>query len=416
MTPHPDTPPNVLANALVSTGVVVLGLFLLISPAGTGIGLLLMLAGSLAMLPRVWQTRPWREPFVQCGVLLLAFIAGHTLWQALAHGPSDVPPGRLIGRYQELWLAPLVLAAFMASRKQNLFFKALLLGGGAVAALHWLDHWGLHLVQPEYLAARRISAGFGLVVVAWLALDAAQKADSPWPLRIYSMALAVTVLFAMDGRTGHVLLILLGLLAGWLYGKGPWRWVLSLLLPGLIVLGALSSASVQSRMQDTLSGLKSQTSQTEISSAGIRRDLYTLGAELGLEHAWTGSGYARVPSNFHAMLQDRLAKDPSKTAIAQTTFARPNNLHNEYLMQWVGGGVAGLLLFGLWLVAPLASSPPQDPYRKARFGLVAAFAAGCLFNSWLMDFAEGHMYMVLLAWMISQSKSGERTDLSSARD
>ena len=33
-----------------------------------------------------------------------------------------------------------------------------------------------------------------------------------------------------------------------------------------------------------------------------------------------------------------------------------------------------------------------------------AFAAGCLFNSLLMDFVEGHLYIALLAWMLAENR------------
>jgi O-antigen ligase len=36
-------------------------------------------------------------------------------------------------------------------------------------------------------------------------------------------------------------------------------------------------------------------------------------------------------------------------------------------------------------------------------GVSLAFAVGCVFNSLLMDFVEGHIYGVLLAWLLAQS-------------
>jgi hypothetical protein len=35
-------------------------------------------------------------------------------------------------------------------------------------------------------------------------------------------------------------------------------------------------------------------------------------------------------------------------------------------------------------------------------GLCLAFAIGCLFNSMLMDFVEGHLYTALLAWLLAR--------------
>jgi hypothetical protein len=46
--------------------------------------------------------------------------------------------------------------------------------------------------------------------------------------------------------------------------------------------------------------------------------------------------------------------------------------------------------------------------RQAMSGLVLAFAVGCCLNSWLLDFTPGHIYMVLMAWLLSERYRTER--------
>ena len=39
-----------------------------------------------------------------------------------------------------------------------------------------------------------------------------------------------------------------------------------------------------------------------------------------------------------------------------------------------------------------------------------AFAVGCLFNSMLLDFVEGHFYIALLAWLLAENRYAPQQD------
>ena len=62
-----------------------------------------------------------------------------------------------------------------------------------------------------------------------------------------------------------------------------------------------------------------------------------------------------------------------------------------------------LALFLAWLVAPLLRTAPLA-VRQSIAGLVLAFAVGCLFNSLLRDFIEGHFFVVVLSWLLAQAR------------
>jgi O-antigen ligase len=84
--------------------------------------------------------------------------------------------------------------------------------------------------------------------------------------------------------------------------------------------------------------------------------------------------------------------------------ARTDNPHNEYLMQLGAGGLPALVLFMLWLGVPFwrALREPEDrsPWAGAVGCIALAFAFGCLFNSLLLDYVEGHFYGALMAWLL----------------
>ena len=84
-------------------------------------------------------------------------------------------------------------------------------------------------------------------------------------------------------------------------------------------------------------------------------------------------------------------------------------------MQLIGGGVISLLLFLAWLGVTLR----QALHARARVsgplaGMALAFAVGCLFNSMLLDFVEGHFYIALLAWLLAENRYAPQQDGRSA--
>lgn len=118
-------------------------------------------------------------------------------------------------------------------------------------------------------------------------------------------------------------------------------------------------------------------------SMGTRMNYYKTAIAILREHPWIGVGTGGYVRAYEATAQ------PNPVAVS-------NNPHNQYLLTGVQLGVGGLLavvaLFGVmwWHAGRL-----EPTTRIAARGLVAAIAAGCLFNSFLIDHSEG----LLFAWM-----------------
>jgi uncharacterized membrane protein len=62
-------------QAILTAGLASLGFFLLFATAGVAAAMFIMLAACCFAPLRVWKERPWREPFLALGLLLLACIA-----------------------------------------------------------------------------------------------------------------------------------------------------------------------------------------------------------------------------------------------------------------------------------------------------------------------------------------------------
>lgn len=375
-----------------------LGFFLPTSVAGVSLMLAVLLGLCLLTGPALWRNAPWRDPVMAIGLLLLAYIALHTLWVSGFSGASL----RAINRYHELLMAVILLAVFRLCTRRNLLLWGLLAGTLLYALVHWAA-----LAWPALeaeLGPKRISAGFLMALTAYVLLMLAPRLPRPWAVRAAAAFLAVTVVSVVGGRTGHVVLLLLVACAAWQHSPPRWRWLSVLVLPALVAALALGSGPVRERLGETLAGSTPRT-DGDLTSTGIRIELMRNGLNLARQHALTGGGFAEYLRLSEASARELYAGDPQRRAYLDRPWVRSANPHNEYLMQLVSGGVLALALFLGWLVAPMlrASVGIGDRTQSALIGVGLAFGVGCLFNSLLLDFVEGHFYVVLVTWLLARA-------------
>lgn len=395
--PPPAAPLGPRWQALLSGALALFGFFLPFSVAGTAIllGLLALLA--VAAGTAVWRSAPWRDPVVAAGLLLFGYIVLHTL---AVTGPNKQAWGA-INRYHELLMGALLLALFRLAARPELFFRGLVCGALFYAAAHWVGLFWPPLAR--YLELRHISAGLGLSLCAFVLLEQARGSRRPWVLRGLAAFLALTVLFAIDGRTGYLVLLLLVACAAWLQSPRRWRWAAIVALPLAVLALALSSTAVQNRIKETVAGTGPMVNGAP-SSTGIRIELLRNGLDVAGKHFAGGAGYAEYGKAFQRSAQERYGADPLRHDYLKGHWIRPDNPHNEYLMQLAGGGIVALALFLAWLVLPMLRRTASPSTRASLIGVGLAFAMGCLFNSLLMDFVEGHLYVALMTWLLAQAR------------
>jgi len=386
-----------------------LGFFLPFSSAGVSVALAVLLGLALVRPRSVWEAAPWREPVMATGLALLAYIIGHTLWTT---GPTAAS-WQTLNRYHELLLAPVVMALMRETRGRLIFFRALMAGAFLLALAHWVA-----LLAPSLLPlleSRRISAGFTLAVCAFLVLMRARVQARPWPARILAAFLALTVLLAIEGRTGHVVVTVLVSCAAWLHSPPRWRWAAVVAGPLLVLAFAMSSTVMQARIKETLAGSQSVGADGKLSSTGIRIELLRVAGDLARRHAVTGAGFANYATVHRQAAQAMDSPEGSAAAYVQAHWPNVSNPHNEYLMQLIGGGAMALTLFLAWLGLTLRQAArARAPVGGMLGGTCLAFAVGCLFNSMLMDFVEAHFYVALLAWLLAENRHAPQKDGNAA--
>lgn len=388
---------DAVRQGALPTALGALGFFLPFSSAGVSLALAAVLVLAVMRLREVLPLAPWKDPVMAAGLVLFCYIAVHTL---LTTG-VNLRTLETANQYHELLFAPLLLALMHDPRHRQVFIRALLLGATMLAAVQWIA-----LEIPELgarLASRRISASFALAVCAYVALMRSRTHPHPWPQRALAAFLASTVLFAIEGRTGHVVLLLLVACAAWFHSPPRWRWPSAIGGTMLAVVLALNSAAVVNRLNETLAKRDTAKPVENMTSTEIRIELVRLATDLSRQYGATGAGFANFTDVHEQAGKARYSRHPETHSYLMTDWLRIGNPHNEYFMQLIGGGVASLALFLGWLALALRQAghapPPQRPLLT---GVCLAFAFGSLFNSMLLDFGEGHFYMAVLAWLLAE--------------
>ena len=397
-----------LSGAFLVSGTALLGFGLSWSTAMISVGEILLLLAAVFAWRQTLDARPWREPVMAAGLLLLAFIVARTLLP-----DQSMAAVHKINQYQELLLAPLAFAVWREPRQRRLLFACFIAGCAYLSAWLWASHASEHAY--ELAQRQRISASMSLAVAAYLLVLRAPPGPRKWPHLVLAAFFTLTVLFGIDGRTGQVVLLLLAACAAWVLAPRAWRVAAAVGVPALLVATALLSPAVEGRIGEMEAAWHSTKVPEESDSSGARLQLLRITREAVREHWLGGVGYSLYPQAHRAAAEAVYAGRPDGPVFLSRFWSSLNNPHNEYVMQVVGGGIAGLVLFLGWLGAGLWQA--RRAHSAALAGLVLAFALGCLFNSMLLDFMEGHLYVVLVGWLVAESRaSAQRQRPGAAHD
>lgn len=410
---------------------VLLGFTVPISVALDNLLLAVLLLGALFNIRAVWQIVTLhpvaRAAWLLFAVLLFAIFYGAT--------PLREAAG-ILAKYMDLAFVPLfmlMLSDEAARRKAQYAFLAamsltlllsFLVGFDLLPVQHWMNR--LATSEDPAIFHSRITQNNMMAFAVFLALlnlrdVASLRQDRPKGERLaahllrvrgawvawglFALLGTINVLFMVQGRTGYVILLaLLGwfawsTLARYMRRCGrAWGWrqgvALALALAGLAVAAYQISPRLHDRVALVTSEYQAwQPNHGKDNSTGQRLDFYYNTLQIVQQHPVFGVGTGGFPAAFTQQTQ---GKDVMQT----------RNPHNEYLMITVQAGVIGFafllyLFYTQWRCAPLLDMPfEQDAAR----GLVLAYMANSLFNSPLLDHADGLLFAFMTAVLFANLK------------
>jgi len=336
------------------------------------------------------------EPAASMGCALLAALCAGIAW---SRAPLADALGA-ISKYRELALFGITMFLFADARWRLrllwVFFAAalaLLVASYAIllGMYQHSDSRGFSNRQNAVLLKNHITHGFIMSLLAGGAIVVALRTSGwrRWAMVTVAALAAVNAWFAVQGRTGYVVMAILLL---WLAYA---RWSLRGLVASAIGLALLLAAAwqwapaFQRRVDQAVLEARDYQVQYAPGQTSIGTRLHfakrsleslvqrpVLGAGTG---AW-GEAFYEATVNDPPFLHDRANQHP----------------HNEYLMLAVQLGSLGLLLF-IALLATVFRRAARLPQLEAELAraFVVAFATGCLFGDFLWDMTEGHLWAVL---------------------
>ena len=351
----------------------------------------------------------------------LAFCAAVLLGCAYGLG-SMADKKHYLVKYLSLLAIPLLVPLF-ATQRHRVYalaaFCAAMLLTLLISLLLWLD-W-LSWLPPELIAAigeardpeypithnavvfkLSITHGFLMAIAAYLLMLAARHAVSvglrrvAWLCGALAALAAANVLFMIIGRTGYVVLAVLGC---YFFASRFGKRGMLLAIVAMTVVGAAVyqwSGTFHSRADKAIAEASSwQQGKGDKTSIGLRFDYYTNALGIIREHPLLGVG----TGGFAAAYDER---------VKDTAMARSNNPHNQYLLITAQLGVFGLaLLLGLYAIYWRQAGRLTPPFQQIARGVLLAFLVGNLFNSFMLDFSERMFFAwisgVLLAELSARS-------------
>jgi O-antigen ligase len=383
--------------------VLVAAAFLPFSTAGTNLAMVsVLLTWLLAAQWRATARAIAAEPAAWMGWLLFAALAAGIAW-------SLVPPAQAsatLWKYRELLFFGIVMFLFTdalwRARLLVVFFASALV----LLAVSYATLAGLMapvdaeqaVMQGAVVAKSSITHSFMMSLLAYGAALAALQMHGGrrWVMAAIAAAAAINVLAAVPGRTGYVVLAVLALYLA------VSRWRLKGLAASLGVVAIAVAAAYQwlpsfsARIDQTAAETRQYEREPKESSMTFRIHYLKRSLQYVAEHPFLGAGTGGWMEAFY----EATAGDPA--FLHHRGHQHP---HNEYLHLAVQLGLGGLVLFAAMMLAGLVRAgrlPPPD--RTLARGIVLAFAVGCLFNDFLLDSTEGHIWALLAGGLFGGQK------------
>jgi O-antigen ligase len=323
--------------------------------------------------------------------LALLAVAG-TLWSEAAW------PERLdgIAPFLKFLIVPLALTHFSTSKRGETVLAAFFTSVAVLLAVSWLMVLFPRIPWP----VRDAGAPFAGVPVRDYIIQSEEfalcgfilfeRAIAAWNLsRMKALALAgfglaflANIVFVAAGRTAVVVCIALFGLLGLRHFK---RRALAAFLAAGVALAAVawtSSPYLRERVTHLVPELDGSITDIYASSAGLRMGFWKMSMKAVSEAPLFGHGTGSV----HAVFARIAAADPAAPADA-------DNPHNQVLATAIPLGLLGVvLLIAMWVVHFRMFLLP-GPAAWIGLCVVAQNVVGSLFNSHLLDFAQGWLYV-----------------------
>jgi O-antigen ligase len=343
------------------------------------------------------------NPAAVASLILLGFYCLGTLYA------SAVLPEKMVylGKYSKLLLIPLIIGLLDSDMVKRYCMQAFLVGIFLLLFISygkWLHllpmNLGIHDLGVEhgYVAfknriAHSVLISFGMYIMLLKAFQKPKVIHYGW--LISSFLAFFNIFYLVNGRTGQVIALALVIffIARKLSRKGAVCAVI--LLASIVYFKNEFSFLLPERMMTISQELQDHQSNKELTSSGIRMDMYKNTTALILKSPFVGYGTGSFKEEYrsYAATQDTLLKEVS-------------NPHNQYLFTLFDLGLLGFfvliyLFYQCWFVSQKAKMIEGIKAIDYMEGLLVTIMIGSFFNSLILDATEGKFFCVMAGIILS---------------
>jgi O-antigen ligase len=362
------------------------------------LGLLWLFSGQYKTLPEMLKNN-W---VAASSLLLFAFFMVGLSYSSV----SNIEALSMLSKYRELLFIPLLTVFLSTERTRYWAWNAFIISSVLILVISYLMHFGIlnlnHQGDPAFKSriTHSIFISFFGFFCAHKAYDGKAYQKLYWLLFI---ACAYNLFFIVEGRTGQLIAVSLVLLFA-VQRFTKQGLVMTALVVGILMLLFLNYSDKATRFNEGVVNMQSdlkpgpEQSQT---SMGQRYMFWRYTLKLIAEKPLFGHGTGSF------------AKEYERIASSETMMAK--NPHNEFLMVSVQLGVVGLVIYLGFLASQYYLSkrlPHQEKYVAQ--GLLLTLIITSLFNTPIMDHAEGHWFVMIIALCYASLSTGLNTEINHA--
>ena len=322
---------------------------------------------------------------------------------------SAVLPEKMVylGKYSKLLLIPLIIGLVDSDAMRRYCIQAFLLGIFLLLFISygkWLHllpmSLGLHDfgIDHGYVAfknriAHSVLVSFGMYIMLLKAFQEAKTIHYGW--LISSFLAFFNILYLVNGRTGQVIALVLVIF--FIARKFSRKAALCavIFLVSIVYFKNEFSFLLPERMIATSQELKEHQSDKNLTSAGIRMEMYKNMSALILESPWVGYGTGSIKETYKKYV-----------ATQNTLLTEVSNPHNQYLFTLFDLGLLGFFVllyffYQCWSVSQKSKKIDGILAVDYMEGLLLVMMIGCLFNSLLLDATEGKFFCFMTGIILS---------------
>jgi O-antigen ligase len=320
-----------------------------------------------------------------------------------------------ISKYKKLLLLPLIMPFFQDRKDRVVFVKVLFFSLLSGLAVSYLNYFGWTRIGdcPEvgcsthsYITLSMLNCLLFLVSLALFSMEVSFR--QRYLYVVCALLSAIDVIFVLPSRTGQILFFVLLAWVPFFIWREPGvdkrkKWIGFFISLGLIGLSLAVLQSIKgSRLIDSIEKISAHKVETfksnnDAVSLDVRFEFYKKAFVLIQQKPLLGWGAGGHEPELLRMSAQGV------TPYEQFKFANP---HNEYITWAVQTGLLGLSVFLYWLFVVWRNSMHivHEDERLIFHGWLLIFTVGSLLNSFLLDFSEGYMMILLIAAFIPVRK------------